>query len=70
KSGLISQLDTIEEPLVRDMLQQRLRIIAADIATLDTAMRDLLKATPSLRKRHDRMCKVTGVGPVLATALL
>ncbi|WP_083716310.1 transposase, partial [Agrobacterium sp. DSM 25558] len=65
-----SQLDTIEEPLVRDMLEQRLRIIAADIATLDTAMRDLLKATPSLRKRHDRMCKVTGVGPVLATALL
>lgn len=70
KSGLTSQLDTIEEPLVRGMLEARLCIIATDIATLDRAMRDLLKATPALRKRHDRMCKVTGVGPVLATALL
>ena len=70
KSGLTSQLDTIEEPLVRDMLEVRLRIIDTDIATLDRAMRDLLKATPGLRKRHDRMCKVTGVGPVLATALI
>lgn len=70
KSGLTGQLDTIEEPLVRDMLETRLGVIAADIATLDTAMRDLLKATPSLRRRHDRMCQVTGVGPVLATALL
>lgn len=70
KSGLASQLDTIEEPLVRDMLQARLCTIAGDITTLDRAMRDLLKTTPALRKRHDRMCKVTGVGPVLATALI
>ncbi|MDA5250353.1 IS110 family transposase, partial [Agrobacterium sp. MAFF210268] len=55
---------------VRDMLEVRLRIIDTDIATLDRAMRDLLKATPGLRKRHDRMCKVIGVGPVLATALI
>ncbi|MDA5250347.1 transposase, partial [Agrobacterium sp. MAFF210268] len=32
KSGLTSQLDTIEEPLVRDMLEVRLRIIDTDIA--------------------------------------
>ncbi len=70
KSGLMSQLDTIEEPLVRDMLEARLRIIAQDIAIMDKAMHALLKATPSLRKRHERMCQVTGVGPVLASALL
>lgn len=70
KSGLTSQLDTVDEPLVRDMLEERLRIIAADVTILDRAMRDLLKATPALRKRHDRLCKVTGVGPVLATALI
>lgn len=70
KSGLTSQLDTIEEPLIREMLEARLRIIATDITTLDRAMRDQLKKTPALKKRYDRMCEVTGVGPVLATALL
>ncbi|MGV1990143.1 IS110 family transposase, partial [Agrobacterium sp. 22-221-1] len=35
RSGLVSQLDTIDEPLVRDLIEERLRTIAQDIATLD-----------------------------------
>ena len=70
KSGLISQLDTIDEPLVRSMIERRLAAIAQDIAALDAAIADLLAKVPRLRQCHARLRKVTGVGPVLATALL
>ena len=70
KSGLISQLDTIDEPLVRSMIETRLATIAQDIATLDAAITDLLAKVARLRQCHARLRKVTGVGPVLATALL
>ncbi|MBC2653800.1 IS110 family transposase [Novosphingobium flavum] len=70
KSGLTSQCDTIDEPLVRDMIAQRLDMIARHVATLDKAMRQLLATTPHLGQRHKRLQRVAGVGPVLATALL
>lgn len=70
RSGLLSQLDTISEPLVQEMLQARLQTIAKDIVTLDRAMAELLKSTPALHTRFERMRAVTGVGSVLATALL
>ncbi|MGB5950377.1 MAG: IS110 family transposase, partial [Parvibaculum sp.] len=70
KSGLVSQCDTIDEPVVRSMIETRLQAIAQDIATLETAIADLLAKTPGLRRRQARLCRVTGVGPVLATALL
>lgn len=70
KSGLASQLDTIDEPIVRDMILDRQKKIAQDIATLDKAIKDILAASSSLKQRHKRLCQVAGVGPVLATALL
>lgn len=70
KSGLISQLDTIQVPLVRKMIADRLSGIATDVATINKAIRGLLKATPRLSQQHQRLCQVIGVGPVLATALL
>lgn len=70
RSGLVSQLDTIDEPLVRDLIETRLMTIGDDIATLEAAIADLLAGTPALRRCHARLRQVTGVGPVLATALL
>jgi len=70
KSGLASQLDTIDEPLVREMITARMARIALDVATLDKTMRTLLASTARLGQRHKRLLQVTGVGPVLATALL
>lgn len=70
KSGLASQLDTIDEPVVRDMIKARIVRIALDTATLDKAMRTLLATTARLGQRHKRLCQVAGVGPVFATALL
>lgn len=70
KSGLASQLDTIDEPLVRDMIMARQHAIARDIAKLDKAVSDLVKASPSLNERHKRLRQVAGVGPIFATTLL
>jgi transposase len=70
RSGLVSQAQTIDEPVVLAMLDERLKTIAADIARLEAAMRQVLARTPALRRCHDRLCQVTGVGPVLARTLL
>lgn len=70
RSGLIGQLDTIAEPLVRDMLEARLDRIAQDVALLDKAMADTVKQAPALAQQTRRLCQVAGVGPVLATALV
>lgn len=70
KSGLASQLDTIDEPLVRDMIEARQRTIAQNIKALDKAVKELLDATAHLRQQHRRLCQVPGVGPIFATALL
>jgi transposase len=70
KSGLTSQLDTIDEPMVRRMIEKRQQAIVQDIAALDKATRDLLAASPSLKARHKRLQQVAGVGPIFATTLL
>jgi transposase len=70
RGGLLSQLDTIAEPVVRTLIQERLATIATDIARLEAALADLLAQTPALRQRQARLCQVTGVGPILATTLL
>lgn len=69
-SGLASQLDTIDEPVVRAMIEARRRSIAQDVKALDKAVQALLAATADLRQRHRRLCQVTGVGPIFATTLL
>lgn len=70
KSGLVSQSDTIHEPLVRALIAERLATIAQEIKRLDAAIAELLAQTPQLEQCHKRLRQVTGVGPVLATALL
>lgn len=70
RNGLTSQLDTINEPLVRSMIEARLAVIAKDIALLNATIRSTLAQAAQLHQRHERLCQVTGVGPVLATALL
>ena len=70
KTGLASQLDTIAEPIVRDLIEARLVTIAADIKTLEAAISALLAQTPRLAQRQARLRQVTGVGPVLAIGLL
>lgn len=70
KSGLSSQLDILDTPIVRRMIETRLRTIAQDIASLEKAMADLLRQTPRLQEQHKRLCRVDGVGPILANTLL
>lgn len=70
KGGLISQLDTIDEPLVRTMIEARLAGIAKDVADLGKAMAEVFRQAPRLNQQKQRLCQMQGVGPVLATALL
>lgn len=70
KSGLSSQLDTLDTPLVRRMIETRLRTIAQDIASLEKAMAELVRQSTCLHKQLKRLCLVNGVGPILATTLL
>lgn len=70
RNGLLSQLDTIDEPVVHEMITARLKTIAQDVASLDTAVKEVLALTPRLRQRHVRLRQVKGVGPILATTLL
>lgn len=70
RSGLASQRQTEDEPLVLAMIAERLGTIAKDLGRLEEAMRRLIAANPALRDRHQRLCRVPGVGPVLARTLL
>ncbi|WP_411037706.1 IS110 family transposase [Shinella sp. BYT-45] len=70
RSGLVSQCDTEDEPLVRAMIEERIATIAKDLLRIDKEMRALLAQAPAMKRRYDRLCAVKGVGPVLATGLL
>lgn len=70
KSGLVGQLDTIEQPLVRSLIEERLSAIVQEIKRLEAAIAALLDHTPKLQQRQARLRQVRGVGPVLAIALL
>ena len=70
RGGLASQLDTIVEPLVRAMIEARLETIRIEVVALDKAMTALVKASSTLKAQYDRLCQVSGVGPVLAIAVL
>lgn len=70
RNGLTSQLDTINETVVRRMIQARLRSIALSLICLEKATAALLAAEPRLKQRVDRLRQVTGVGPVFAGALV
>jgi len=70
RNGLASQLDTIAEPVVRRMIQARLRSIALGLVCLEKAVRTLLAAAPHLQRQVDRLCQAKGVGPILAGALV
>jgi transposase len=70
RTGLASQLDTIDEPLVRRMIGARLRSIAHAILVLDKEMQALLDAEHRLGRRFQCLTAVKGVGPVLATGLV
>lgn len=70
RGSLVSQRQTEDEPLVLAMIAERLDTIAKDLKRLDLAIRQLLASIPGLRRRHDRLCRTPGVGPVLARTLL
>lgn len=70
RGGLSGQLDTIIDPLVRALIEERLAGIGQEVKRLDAAIAELLADNEPLRQRQARLRQVTGVGPILATTLL
>ncbi len=70
KAALTGQLDTVQDLLVRRMIQARLRTIATGIKQLEGALRKTVAGDPHLAERYRRLTAVAGVGPVLASTLL
>lgn len=62
--------DTLEEPLVRRMVEARRVGLKLVIARLDKAIADLIASTAVLARRYRLLVLVPGVGPVLASTLL
>lgn len=70
RSGLVSQLDTIAEPVVRRMIRARLAGIARALLVLERTIRDRINADPGFARTHRQLIAVKGVGPVLAATLI
>jgi transposase len=55
---------------LRRLIQSSLAHFKRQIALLDKQLRDLVKTTPELRARYDRLAPVAGLGPVTILSLL
>lgn len=62
--------DTVEEPVVRRLVNARLASLTLAVARLDKEIRALISASDTLARRASLLVSVPGVGPVLASTLL
>lgn len=70
RTALKSYSDTVEEPVVRRLVNGRLAGLTLAIARLDKEIGTLIGATDDLARRFRLLVSVPGVGPVLASTLL
>jgi transposase len=62
--------DTLQEPLVRRMVDGRRASLKLALARLDQAIAGLIAGTPGFARRFCLLVSVPGVGPVLASTLI
>lgn len=70
RTALKGYRDTIEEPIVRRMVDRRLTGLKLAIARLDKEIANLIAGSERLLERFRLLISVPGVGPVLASTLL
>lgn len=51
-------------------LESHIAWLDAEIATIDAACRDHLRADPQMKEHHVRLCSIPGVGPITAFTLI
>jgi len=64
------QVEHLRDTGLRRLQARRVRQLQRDIALLDQRIAQAIAASPGLRARHELLCSMPGVGPVLAATLL
>lgn len=70
RTALLARRSTTTHPLVRSQLDRRRAAIEADIAALDAALADLVRADADLRARKAILVSIPGFAATSATSLL
>ncbi len=67
---LAGQLDQADEPLVKRLLQARLKLVQHQMQVVLEAARKLVAEDPALHRRFQVLCSAPGVGEITALTLL
>ena len=70
KQVVANQLEHARDGLLRRQMARRIRQLEADEATLDQRIVKAIEAEPDFAARHQLVCSMRGVGPVLASTLV
>lgn len=65
-----NQTEHLRDAILRRMQARRIRQLERDVAQLDLRIAQAIATNPDLKTRHDLLCSMPGVGPVLAATLL
>jgi transposase len=65
-----NQTEHLRDRGLRRLQARRIRQLERDVAQLDRLIAQAIAANPTLSARHDLLCSMPGVGPVLAATLL
>lgn len=65
-----NQIEHLCDARLRRLQQRRIRQLERDVELLDLRIAQAISVNPGLKARHDLLCSMPGVGPVLAATLL
>jgi len=65
-----NQVEHLHDASLRRLQARRIRQLERDVALLDLRIAQAIATNPDLKARHDLLCSMPGVGPVLAATLL
>ena len=70
KQAFANQLEHMRDALLRRQMARRIRQLEADEATLDQRIVQAIAAEPTFAARHELVCSMRGVGPILGSTLV
>lgn len=68
--ALANQLEHVRDAALRRMQARRIRQHDLDVVQIGRRIAEAVAAVPALAERHELLCSMPGVGPVLAATLL
>jgi transposase len=70
RQAFANQLEHMRDGLLRRQMARRIRQLEADEASLDQRIVQAIAAEPTFAARHELVCSMRGVGPVLGSTLI